>query len=289
MSNQSENHKLVEGSNTDADLYITYVEGEKKVIKTVPKSQRSVKNIKKQEEFIATGRIRSVSMNFRYTNDDKILIEMPYAVGYVGSDYAKYCDLEDKIFLVGQLKKYFDSRAKKSTVELVPKEKIKSKLRELEISVRNARLKNLTLRNTGLECLSLLSALFESKEYYYPRSECHGDFTLSNIIYDKTVKKIYLIDFLDIYLNTYLCDYAKLLQDIHYGWSARYLNRALIVKHQVLGAKIKQEIELGFAKWTETIDFISILNTIRIIPYCQDTITEEWLISVLEQQKKGIR
>ena len=46
-----------------------------------------------------------------------------------------------------------------------------------------------------------------------PKTPCHGDLTLENILITQD-KKLYLIDFLDSFYNSWMIDIAKLLQDL---------------------------------------------------------------------------
>ncbi|MDR2005666.1 MAG: phosphotransferase [Acidaminococcales bacterium] len=64
-------------------------------------------------------------------------------------------------------------------------------------------------------------ALLKSFDWRYAsESPCHGDLTLENIIVAPD-KKLYLIDFLDSFYNSYLMDLAKLFRDLELGWSFR--------------------------------------------------------------------
>ena len=51
-----------------------------------------------------------------------------------------------------------------------------------------------------------------------PTSFCHGDLTLSNILFSN--KKIYFLDFLDSYIESWIIDLVKLKQDLFYFWSS---------------------------------------------------------------------
>jgi tRNA A-37 threonylcarbamoyl transferase component Bud32 len=92
---------------------------------------------------------------------------------------------------------------------------------------------------------------------------CHGDFTLSNMIFSDD---IYLIDFLDSYLESPTMDILKLRQDTHLYWS---FNMTKYIKDEV-----KLKIGLKYIDdWiTETYDFeyynlLQAINLYRIINY----------------------
>lgn len=99
-----------------------------------------------------------------------------------------------------------------------------------------------------------------------PTGFCHGDLTLSNMIFKG--KEIYLIDFLDSFVESYWIDIIKLRQDCFYKWcliyngidSARYhiiLNKLndLLVYH------FKDEIN------NPTFQLLEAINILRIEPY----------------------
>lgn len=122
-------------------------------------------------------------------------------------------------------------------------------------------------------------------QYVY-KSPCHGDLTLENIIVTPN-KKLYLIDFLDSFYDSWMIDVAKLLQDLDLKWSFRHQEpnmtrelRLLIAKEAIIN-KIKKmensEILL------ETIYHLLLLNVIRIYPYTKDEKTLDFLNKAVEK------
>jgi hypothetical protein len=100
-------------------------------------------------------------------------------------------------------------------------------------------------------------------------SACHGDLTFSNILFSKN--KIYVIDFLDSYIDSYVMDIVKLKQDLVHNW---YLNGMNIDANEV--TRIKQifnymwkhiEIEFGYIINTVLFDILDVINFLRIEPY----------------------
>jgi len=90
----------------------------------------------------------------------------------------------------------------------------------------------------------------------------HGDLTFENIIVYKT--DIYLIDFLDSFVETKYVDYSKLLQDIVLMWSWRNSTSPPFIKCIFLYNKICES--LGEEE-TEMIKRLLVLNVLRIVPY----------------------
>ena len=119
-----------------------------------------------------------------------------------------------------------------------------------------------------------------------PHSRCHWDLTLENILITPD-KKIYLIDFLDSFFDSWMIDVAKLLQDLEIWWSYRHdkmtstLSLRLTIAKQALHESIS-ELE----NWKNKIWYIYhilLLNILRIVPYTKDNITKNFLQDALKK------
>lgn len=119
-----------------------------------------------------------------------------------------------------------------------------------------------------------------------PHSRCHWDLTLENILITPD-KKIYLIDFLDSFFDSWMIDVAKLLQDLEIWWSYRHeemdwtLSLRLAIAKQALLESIS-ELE----NWKNKISYIYhilLLNILRIVPYTKDEVTKNFLQDALKK------
>lgn len=112
-------------------------------------------------------------------------------------------------------------------------------------------------------------------------SFCHGDMTFENMILGMG-GDIYLIDFLDSFYDSWVIDVAKMLQDAELRWHYRYENvlnnnleiRLLCLKESMLA--VIREHPMGHQIF-ETVYHTMLLNVLRIIPYCKDTETKDWI------------
>lgn len=101
-----------------------------------------------------------------------------------------------------------------------------------------------------------------------PNSFCHGDLTFSNILFHKN--RLYFIDFLDTFINSYLLDLTKLKQDLYYGWSGKINGTSSIrisqAKRHIWKGLCEQHEDIIKNEWFSVLDT---LNILRIEPYLQ--------------------
>lgn len=97
---------------------------------------------------------------------------------------------------------------------------------------------------------------------------CHGDLTLSNMLFTKS-NNIYLIDFLDSFIESPIIDFIKLKQDTKYFWSLNITDLYDTRTIQTLGYIDKHldnlKPHLPLLLYWES--YLTILNFARIIPY----------------------
>lgn len=106
-----------------------------------------------------------------------------------------------------------------------------------------------------------------------PVGVCHGDLTLSNILFSGN--NYYLIDFLDSFIETPLQDIVKLRQDTAYYWSQLMYDKHYDdVRLHIICQKIDDEIDAFFKakyEWYRSYyDVMQLMNILRILPYCHE-------------------
>jgi len=103
-----------------------------------------------------------------------------------------------------------------------------------------------------------------------PHSFCHGDLTLSNILFGK--KKIFLLDFLDSYIESWIIDLVKLKQDLFYFWSLSRGNNDSNLRCFQTSLKIWVYIEKKYPQIVSSDEFkiLEALNFLRIYPYAKE-------------------
>lgn len=131
-----------------------------------------------------------------------------------------------------------------------------------------------------------ISILERYKFWLVPDSECHGDLTLENIMLAED-GKIYLIDFLDSFIDSWIMDVAKILQDVELKWAYRFceINANLEVRLLFAREEIVKHI-LAMRQGSQllaSIYHLLLLNVVRIYPYTQDEVTFTFLENAIEQ------
>ena len=108
-----------------------------------------------------------------------------------------------------------------------------------------------------------------------PIGICHGDFTFSNILFGDN--KIYLLDFLDSFIESPLIDLVKISQDTCFKWSIMlekempaHQKNKLIQTFNYLDHEIASfcNNQLGMSKWY---NYLQVFNLLRIVPYLSNS------------------
>jgi len=109
---------------------------------------------------------------------------------------------------------------------------------------------------------------------------CHGDLTFCNIIVDRNLSDIYLIDFLDPFISSPLQDIVKIRQDSKHRW--------ILHKHKVTSPIVDKwliwidnKISNVFAN-VEEYNLFQYMNLIRILPYSNKE-TQKFILNELEK------
>ena len=186
--------------------------------------------------------------------DDCFYFEMEYASGLGALDFINQADKKELLFFCETIFSYLD-QIRENSEEFDAKKTLSKKIKEMISKSKNHEFLNFILNFVDSHCnLSVCKTM------------CHGDLTFSNIIFDKN--RIFLVDFLDSYLDTFFCDLAKLKQDLFYLWSAllygnsdlRYI-QAMKFMWERLDDRFKKEMD------TPQFKIIDALNILRIEPY----------------------
>lgn len=133
----------------------------------------------------------------------------------------------------------------------------------------------------------LYSNLKNISTYYIPVGYCHGDLTFSNILIDTNNNDLYLIDFLNSFIESPLLDIIKIRQDTKYYWTTNLCNFSFDYNKVIIMLNyIDKHIDSHFEKYDfykGTYKYFQILNFLRILQYCNNPKIEKYIINILDE------
>ena len=210
--------------------------------------------VKKQELFS--------NQVFRNVETPKVLrkedsyFDMEYVTGRSFDEYFSVCSVNDIDFVFDSLCGYFDGLISHSQYYQpeVSKKRLLDKINSLETHTRH------------LTDLYHIRQMVSSITMKIPQTFCHGDLTFTNIIFNKN--RLYYIDFLDCFIDSFLCDLVKLKQDLYYHWSLDVQGIKNLRIRQIYSF-LWRKLEERYSQYVETIEFdvLDVLNTLRLEPY----------------------
>lgn len=214
-------------------------------------SERLLKQAKKQRYF----------SNFNFTSIDvpnvlnigENYFDMEYISSKTFDSFFETCDVDDINFVLNSLYEYFDFLigTKKTFKDFEIKNKIFKKIQSLNIS-------NIHFKEY------LLSLDYNTSGI--PKSFCHGDLTFSNILFNG--KRLFFIDFLDSYVDSFLIDLVKLKQDLFYFWSIQINDNRSLRLYQAKKF-IWKNLSKRYQEYVNTnlFELLDVISLLRITPY----------------------
>lgn len=213
-------------------------------------------------------RAPAILNSFQGTSNELAWIEMNYVHAEKYSDFLERISVPDLETLSKRIMDYFEKSLKNSHLEN-PNDNIFNEKREALgdqlIGIKSINQKLLT---------KVLSYLKSIPRHPIPIGYCHGDFTFSNILFDKDT--CYLIDFLDSFVESPIQDIVKLRQDTFYNWSMMLEGDMPVVKYNKL-KQVMNYIDHTCVSFLEKYPdvmgwytYLQIFNLLRILPYLTD-------------------
>ena len=217
-------------------------------------NQRLIKQVDKQILFskfilknIDTPKVLAKSSNQLFSFD------MEYIPGLSSYEYFSSVNICGVEFVIQTLFDYFDH--------------FSNNMRELNISNKVIeKIDSLQNKTKYSEYLKYLKTYIDSNQVIVPKTFCHGDLTFNNIIFHKN--RLFFIDFLDSYVDSFFCDIVKLKQDLYYLWSLKVQDEETVRIVQIY-SYIWKKLNQRYNKYIDTKGFeiLDVMNTLRIEPY----------------------
>ncbi len=193
--------------------------------------------------------------NILKVNENSIFsFDMEYVCGYSFDEYFTHISIKEVDNIVDSLFGYFDF--------LIDNSKIYNQQLSKSILLKKIN----SIDNYRKDFLNYLTNKISDIEFKIPYSFCHGDLTFSNIIFHP--RRLYFIDFLDSFIDSYLIDFSKLKQDLYYGWNLKIQDINNLRIKQVYNY-IWYKIENRYESHINRIEFkiVDVINFLRIEPY----------------------
>ena len=150
-----------------------------------------------------------------------------------------------------------------------------------------AKLSELAARNVPAKYIAAARSRC-ARPVLIPVGPCHGDLTLSNLLFKGD--RLYLLDFLDCYVESPLQDIVKLRQDTRFGWSLQlYQADFNWPKIQIALRYLDQKLAAAFCpdEWHERHhELFQLVNLMRVLPYCTEVKTAALITGSLDQLLK---
>lgn len=221
-------------------------------------------------------KVFSPNISFYKSFKNRFMVNMPYIEGISAENFSIY-----------GTRKIADVISE-TLSELIMFELSKSVDTEIAVSIFINKLNSIylltkddTVKSYVMKLISMLESKIES--ITLPLGPCHGDLTLSNMIYTST-EGLALIDFLFTYLESPLQDISKIKQDYDYGWSFRKTTPPLNLKSKIFTQSHYPEIINKVKKLYPFEDFlVTAMTLLRIAPYVSDDETAVWLKNTLNK------
>lgn len=205
---------------------------------------------------------------YNISKDEICFFDMEYISGLSFYEYFSSSNILDIDFIVETLFSYFDFLISNSNTFKINTQ-ILTKIKTLESKTNFS------------DYLLFLKTYTEKNIILVPKTFCHGDLTFSNILFHKN--RIFFIDFLDSYVDSFLCDLVKLKQDLFYFWNLKIqkISSIRIVQiYKYIWDKLYQKYHLYID--SQEFQILDAINSLRIEPYLTNQYQRDILYQIIK-------
>jgi thiamine kinase-like enzyme len=216
--------------------------------------ERLIKQAEKQIDFVNLNKSSFKSPKvYNIKREFPQFFDMEYVPGSSFNEYLKFASSSDVDLVLNSIFEFLDLQFSNS------------KLLEANEVILN-KLRNLRIKSNYRTLVDRLIEICTKQKIIIPNSNCHGDLTLANMLFKD--KHVYLIDFLDSYLDSVLIDLAKLKQDLYHYWSPILSGETQLRTYNIcdyMWEKLENRYKIELLNPSFAI--IECINLIRIEPY----------------------
>jgi len=202
--------------------------------------------MEKQQSFIPSETVFTPLISSSgYDSKGLFFFEMEFINGISGTEFLLRSDNDQFFWFVNEIEKQISLSTKNEYVEI--EKEVIDKVSEFE---------------------EFPTSILEKVDWNVNRGFCHGDLTLENMIIIED--SIFLIDFLDSFVEVPSIDQSKILQDAYFAWSFR--DKSDIPFQKLLHLKKKFSNQLH--------DTLLLIHLFRILPYAEpntQSMVKKWI------------
>ena len=178
--------------------------------------------------------------------------DMEYIAGKSFEEFFSVASANDIEFVVSTLFDYFDT--------------LISTARNFDATNKIlTKIDSLKEKSSHKKYIEFLRKYVEDNRIIVPHTFCHGDLTFANIIFHKN--RLFFIDFLDCYVDTFLSDLVKLKQDLYHLWAVHNQDVYSVRIHQIY-QYIWDKLEVRYESFmNQSFHILDAINALRIEPY----------------------
>lgn len=243
--------------------------------------QRLVTQANKQKNAVLTSNIEVPKIHSVSISDSSATIVMDYIHAKNFVDFIEQSPISAIDDFTKSIIAYIENEIKSSHEETVRSNVFTDKIDSIEHNSK----KNSFITNKTFGLLKEASKVFKQHgDITLPVGICHGDLTLSNILFSSN--KYYLIDFLDSFIETPMQDIVKLRQDTSLLWSLQMYDKSYDkIRVKTVLDYIDEAINDHFSATCEyyksSYDYIQLINILRIVPYAKSQTVAGYLENTL--------
>lgn len=239
-------------------------------------SDRLKRQSLKQKSFINYNNFTSPEIINEGTLNDLYFFDSQFIYGYDFSQFFQIYDINSLKNVIFSFIDFIENNIKNSTY---------NNIIDVFIEKYESTKKNIDT-NINFEFKHIDNFIYSYKEMNIPVGYCHGDLTFSNVILSRHSNKIYLLDFLDTFIDSPMHDIVKLRQDTQFYWSTnmiKNLSNVDINKIKLCLSWFDTYIVNSFSKYnfyTEYYKPFQMLNLLRVLQYADENISKKIIKSI---------
>lgn len=257
------------------------------VIKSTDKKDyiaRLKKQAEKQKHFFSTRyeKVQTPEIFDLAETKETCTITMKYIHSQNFVEFLDHAGFEKIDRFTRQIIQFLDWEVSQSKMQEIPDEVLLDKFTDVKNNIQLSFPKEESIKFIISRSENVFN---QTKNIYIPVGQCHGDLTLSNLLFNND--RIFVIDFLDSFIESPLLDMIKIRQDTAFGWSyLMYSNSYDSVRHHITIEWMDKVLKEHFSKYdwyNQYYEAFQLMNFLRILQYAHQADVISYLIEKINE------